>query len=92
MENDKSSLQTAIEVIKRKLEITQQKMLTDEEIAQKLGISKPQLEGYLNGNKNVPEEIESHLLSLYGLKRRTVEHKVEHFVYIPPEDEAENEK
>jgi transcriptional regulator with XRE-family HTH domain len=65
-------LQSAINTIKLS-NARRGRDITEEEIAQKAGLSKEQLRAFLMGEEKIPDDLDTKLLSLYGIKRRTIQ-------------------
>lgn len=87
MENIIESLQNIIDTIKRK-ELWHGRQVAEEEIAQRVNLSKEQLLKYLNGEEKIPEGLETKMSS-YGLKRVLVHDVQTRHIHISPEDEEE---
>jgi hypothetical protein len=47
--------------------------VTEEDIAGKAGISIEQLRAFLTGEEQIPDGLDTKLLSLYGIRRRTIQ-------------------
>jgi len=85
METNKELLKHTIIAIKRFGE-WHGKNISEEEMTEKLNISKKQLLAYLNGEEKIPDNLASNLLSSYGLKT-TVVHGIEvREIIIPSEN------
>ena len=88
MENSKEGLTRAIEIIKARAMITGN-LVTVEEIAQKLSLSRDELIEYLEGSVKIADGVVPKLLSSYGIKSRQFEFRVDLDIDDPNDDEED---
>jgi len=90
MENNKDDLQRLIVGIKN-YAVFNGYVVTDENIADKLGISKEDLHAYESGKCAMPGGIIDALRSAYGIQSKPIEHITERTLNIP-DDEDDDKK
>jgi len=90
MDTSKRYLQGALTSIRKSLETRQQINVSDEEIVQKIGISKTQLDDYLNGEETIPDDLVPNLLAAYGQRIVSCIDIVERYVDIQPDEDEQS--
>lgn len=86
MENNDALLRRVLNLIKKGMKWQDKKDASDEEVVEKIGVSKVQLEAYLSGKEKIPDDLIKKLMSFYDARIVEVTDTIVRQIEIPPDE------